>query len=197
MEKGSRLGNPAQIAATAAWMTTTVTCSGEIRRVLLVEIECLWWGGLHRTPLRLVLVRDPGGARPDLALITTELDNPAEAIVARYADRWPVEQTIKDGKDLLGVGDPQNRLPKAVERTIPFMFLNVTILICWYARAGDAATDLTARRGVARWYRRKKHLSVTDLLIAFRRARSITVHAGQSTHDLTQHETVTGAARAA
>lgn len=195
--KGPRLGTAAQIAATAAWITTTVTCYGETRQVLLAEIRCLWWGSLHRTPLRLVLVRDPAGARPDLALITTDLRSPAEQIVARYANRWSIEQTIKDGKDLLGVADAQNRLKKAVERTAPFMFLTLTILICWYAQKGDAAADLASRRGVARWYRRKQHISVTDLLIAFRRARITSVHTGQTTPDLTQHEAVISTRRAA
>jgi hypothetical protein len=161
--KGPRLGTPAQIAATVTWITTTAACYGQVRQVLLAEVRCLWWGSLHRTPVRLVLVRDPAGVRPDLALITTDLASPAEQIVARYADRWSIEQTIKDGKDLLGVGNAQNRLKRAVERTAPFMFLTLTILICWYARTGDAATDLAARRGVARWYRRKQHIAVTDL----------------------------------
>jgi hypothetical protein len=165
--------------------------------VLLAEIRCLWWGSLHRTPVRCVLVRDPTGARPDLALITTDLAGPAEAIVARYADRWSIEQTIKDGKDLLGVGDAQNRLKKAVERTAPFMFLTMTILVCWYARAGNAEPDVATRRGLARWYRHKKTISVTDLLIAFRRTRITTIDAGQTTPDLTQHGSVTSTARAA
>jgi len=168
--KGARLGTPAQIAATTTWRTATVACYGQVRQVLLAEIGCRWWGSLHRTPVRLVLVRDPTGARPDLALITTDPHSPAEAIVARYADRWSIEQTIKDGKDLLGVGDAQNRLPKAVARTAPLMFLTLTILVCWYARVGNAETDLTTRRELARWYRHKEHISVTDLLIAFRSA---------------------------
>lgn len=195
--KGARLGTPAQIAATTTWRTATVACYGQVRQVLLAEIGCRWWGSLHRTPVRLVLARDPTGARPDLALITTDLHRPAEQVVARYADRWSIEQTIKDGKDLLGVGDAQNRLPKAVARTAPFMFLTLTILVCWYARVGNAETDLTTRRGLARWYRHKEHISVTDLLIAFRRARITTIDAGQPTPDLTQHGPVTSTTRAA
>jgi hypothetical protein len=122
---------------------------------------------------------------------------PAEQIVARYANRWSIEQTIKDGKDLLGVGDAQNRLPSAVQRTVPFMMLTLTILICWYARHGNAAADLARRHSVARWYLRKTTISVTDMLIAFHRARITTIDPAQTTPHLTHDTAVTRTATAA
>ena len=61
----------------------------------------------------------------------------------RYADRWSIEQSIKDGKDLLGVGQAHNRLPAAVARTVPFTMLTLTILTLWYHHAGTAAHDCT------------------------------------------------------
>jgi hypothetical protein len=197
--KGRRLGTPGEIATTAAWRRTVVTRYGETATVLLAEIRCLWWGSLHRTPLRLILVRDLGRRRrADLALITTDLATPAQEIVARYATRWSIEQAIKDGKDLLGVGDAQSRVQAAVQRTVPFMMLTLTILVCWYARFGDAAADLAERRGLARWYRHKKTtISVTDMLIAFRRARITTVDAGQTVPELISETAATRTANAA
>jgi transposase len=195
--KGPRLGTPTQIAATTTWRTATVTRYGRTGQADLADLPCLWWGSLHRTPVRLVLVRDNDPGRRLLALVTTDLHTPAEQIVTRYADRWSIEQTIKDGKDLLGVGDAQNRLPAAVQRTVPFMLLTLTVLICWYARSGDVEADLTHRRSWARWYRHKKTISVTDLLIAFRRATITTAHPGQPTPDLTHHTTLTSTPKAA
>jgi hypothetical protein len=195
--KGPRLGKPGEIAATVAWRTATVTRYGQTGRVHLADMPCLWWGSLHRTPLRLILVRDLDTRRRLLALVTTDLHTPAEQIVARYANRWSIEQTIKDGKDLLGVGEAQNRLQAAVERTVPFMLLTLTILVCWYARAGNAEADLTQRRSWARWYQHKTAISVTDLLIAFRRARITTVDPGQPTPELTHDIAVTSTARTA
>jgi hypothetical protein len=195
--KGPRLGTPTQIAATTAWTRTTVTRYGQSGTVLLADIGCLWWGSLNRTPLRLILVRDLDRHRPDLALITTDLLTSAPDLVTRYCARWSIEQTIKDGKDLLGVGDAHNRLPRAVQRTVPFMLLTLTILVCWYAQFGDAAFDLTQRRGTARWYRRKTTISVTDMLIAFRRARITSVHTAQTTPDLNNHTAVTSTTKAA
>jgi hypothetical protein len=56
--KSGRLGTAAEMAATAAWRRTIVTCYGVTEVVDLAVITCLWWGGLHRTPVRAVLVRD-------------------------------------------------------------------------------------------------------------------------------------------
>src|SRR6266700_3100848 len=53
--KGGRLGTAAEMAATAAWRRTTVTRYGVTEAVDLAVITCLWWGSLHRTPVRVVL----------------------------------------------------------------------------------------------------------------------------------------------
>src|SRR5512132_3013923 len=115
-----------------------------------------------------MLTRNPANAKPyRIALISTDLSATPAQIIARYADRWSIEQAIKDGKDLLGAGDAQNRLQTAVERTVPFAMLTLTILTCCYHHAGHAADDLTARLASAPWYRHKHHIAVTGMLIAF------------------------------
>ncbi len=180
--KGERLGTPTEMAATAAWARTRVTRYGTTQTVDLAVITCLWWGSLHRTPVRAVLVRDLDETKAyTLALATTDLTTPGGQIVARYASRWSIEQSIKDGKDLLGAGDAQNRLPAAVERTTPLGLANLTILVLWYDLAGRPAADLNSRRQAAPWYRHKRYVSVEDMIIAFRRARITGNTAAQDT----------------
>lgn len=196
--KGPRLGSPGEIAQTATWRRVTVTRYGRTGEVLLADIACLWWGSLHRTRVRLILVREVDRHRRDLALVTTDLATPVEDIVARYCCRWSIEQTIKDAKQILGAGDAHNRLEDAVRRTVPFMMLNLTILVCWYARYGDAERDLAERCGWARWYHRKKTtISVDDMLIAFRRARITDVDTAHAIPDLFNDTAVTSNATAA
>jgi hypothetical protein len=77
------------------------------------------------------------------------------------------------------------------------MMLTLTILICWYARHGNAAAGLAQRHNLARWYLRKTTISVTDMLIAFRRARITTIDPAQTTPDLTHDTAVTRTATAA
>jgi len=151
----------------------------------MAVVTCLWWGSLHRTPIRVVLVRDLDEARPyTLALATTDMAATGEQIVARYASRWSIEQSIKDGKNLLGTGDAQSRLPAAVERTTPLGLANLTILVLWYDQAGHPAADLGSRRRAAPWYRHKRHVSVEDMVIAFRRAPITDNTAAQETPTL-------------
>jgi DDE superfamily endonuclease len=96
--KGQRLGTAADMAATTTttWTRTRVTRDGVTEDVDMAVITCLWWGSLHRTPIRVVLVRDTGETRPPytLALATTDLTSTGEQIVARYASRWSIEMVF-------------------------------------------------------------------------------------------------------
>jgi hypothetical protein len=54
------------------------------------------------------LVRDLDETRAyTLALASTDLTTSGEHLVARYASRWSIEQSIKDGKNLLGAATPR------------------------------------------------------------------------------------------
>ncbi|MEO6083307.1 MAG: transposase [Umezawaea sp.] len=182
--KGPRPGTCADLAATAAWREVSVTRYGKTDTVQVATITCLWWGSLHRTPVTVVLVKNTDSTRPyDIALVSTDTDVSAGTLVSRYADRWSVEQSVKDSKILVGAGDAANRLPLAVQRGVPFAMLGLTILVLWYAGHGTAETDLAAARARAPWNRRKTHVSVDGMLIAFRRARITAVTAGQTTLD--------------
>lgn len=57
----------------------------------------------------------------------------------------------------------------AVQRSMPFAMLGQTILVLWYAGHGIPDTDLAAARTRAPWNRKKTHVSIDDMLIAFRR----------------------------
>lgn len=178
--KGDRLGTPAEIAATATWRTATVEIYGEARTVQIADLVCLWWGSLHRTPVKVVLVRFAGSSRAvDWALVSTDTTATAGQIVHRYGTRWSIEQAIKDGKNLLGTGQARSRTRKAVERTVPFQLICQTVLVLWYAHAGNADSDVQARRAAAPWYRRKQHVALEDMIIAFRRARITDASPGQ------------------
>ncbi len=121
----------------------------------------------------------------------------------RRADRGQVrlplviEQSIKDGKNLLGTGDAQSRLPTAVQRTTPLGRANLTILVLWYDQAGQPAADLGSRRRAAPWYRHKRHVSTEDMIIACRRARVTGNTAAQDTPALFDAPASTSQATAA
>jgi hypothetical protein len=196
--KGPRLGTCADLAATAVWRDVSVTRYGKTETVQVATITCLWWGSLHRTPVTVVLVKNTDSTRSyDIALVSTDTNASTETLVSRYADRWSVEQSIKDSKTLIGAGDAANRLRLAIERSVPFAMLGLTILVLWYAGHGTADTDLAAARARAPWNRKKTHVSVDDMLIAFRRARITAATAGQATLDQYPAGAVTSSSAAA
>jgi hypothetical protein len=78
----------------------------------LAEVTCLWYGCLDVITVRVILARD---AAATLALVTTDLDTPAAALVERYAARWSIEKAFADARNILGAGEARNRTRRAAE----------------------------------------------------------------------------------
>ncbi|MCA1701546.1 MAG: transposase, partial [Actinobacteria bacterium] len=169
---GKRLGSLARIALdpTTRWTQATVCRYGKPEQLELTTIDCLWGPLGAETPVRVILVKDTAKACGyQIALITTDLNATAEQIVERYADRWPIEVAYEDAKHIFGVGDARNRAPKAVERTVPFQFLCMTLTILWYALSGHHPDVVSEHRARAPWYRSKANPSTADMLAKLRR----------------------------
>jgi hypothetical protein len=173
--KGERIGTPTALAATARWQTVIVSRYGQTSTVQLTDVTCLWYGSWRTDTVRVILVRDTGrpttttGHGYDIALVTTDLAATPAQIIARYAARWSIEVTFSDVKDLLGVGQARNRVPRAVERTVPFGLYCHSILILWYALHGHDQDVTAHRRARAPWYRTKTEPSTLDMLTTLRR----------------------------
>lgn len=169
---GARLGTLQQIATDPAttWTTTQVQRYGKTEHVLLHEACCLWGPLGAQTPVRVVVVGDtekPSGYQ--IALISTDLSSTPATLVARYADRWPIEVAYQDAKHIFGVGQAQNRTELAVQRTVPFQLLAMSITILWYCLHGHQPNDVAARRTRAPWYLTKTNPSTADMLAKLRR----------------------------
>ncbi|MGH3070473.1 MAG: IS701 family transposase [Streptosporangiaceae bacterium] len=187
-EKGKRLGTCADIAATAAWQTVTVSAYGETATVQAATVEALWHGSFKGAPGRVVLVRDPGSGKPyDLGLFTLDTAAAPAATVERYSWRWAIEPSNATGKQVMGVGDACNRVEAAVGRSVPFGFLVQSLLILWYARSGYDAADVATRRLLCPWYQSKAQPSAADMLARLRReflkARFSAIRPGRSHPD--------------
>jgi hypothetical protein len=169
--KGAKLGKPERIAATAVWRRVTVTRYGWTETVEMAELDCIWYGSFANAPGRLVLVRDPAAKKVyDLALFTTDTLAPATVVVERYATRWSIEPANAVGKQQLGVGQARNRLPQAVQRTVPFGMLVQSLVIVWYTASGYHPEDVDLRRQAEPWYDLKTEPSFEDMLTKLRKA---------------------------
>jgi uncharacterized membrane protein len=60
----------------------------------------------------------------------------------------------------MGVGDTRSR-NAAVERTVPFGLICLSVVTLWYALRGHAPEDVASHRTRARWYPTKTKPSST------------------------------------
>ena len=164
--KGPRLGTPADLAAAATWEHAAIRAYGRDQATDLAEVTCLWYGCLDTIQVRVILAR---GVRATLALVTTDLDAPAAALVQRYAARWEIEQAFSDARLVLGAGQARTRTRRAVQRTVPFALLVHTLVIIWYARHGHDPADVDDRRAAEPWYTSKAEPAFEDMLTKLRR----------------------------
>jgi hypothetical protein len=169
---GSRLPSLAKIALdpTTKWTEHTVTRYGKTETLKLHQVDCLWRPLGPKTRVRVILVgHTERTSGYEIALITTDLQASPAEIVERYAQRWPIEVCFEEGKELAGVGDARNRTQRAVERTVPFQFLTMTLTILWYHSHGHHPDVVAEHRARAPWYRTKTTPSFADMLAKLRR----------------------------
>jgi DDE superfamily endonuclease len=169
--KGGRIGTCKDAAAAAHWRETVIHAYGEETKVQVAARGALWYGSFRSAPGQLVLVRDPDSGKPyDLGIFTLDTKAAAETTAERYSWRWAIEPSNATGKQLTGAGDARNRVPKAVERAVPFAFLIQSLMIIWYAISCDPAAGVDSRRARCPWYRTKATPSPADMHTALRDA---------------------------
>ncbi|MGW0435114.1 IS701 family transposase [Micromonospora sp. NPDC003197] len=199
--KGPRLGTPADLAETLTWKNVTIERYGQRDTIGITTRTCLWYGAFGTRQVRIILVREPATTGYDLALVTTDLHTPPAQVVARYAARWSIETTIANAKQLLGVGQARNRVPRAVERTVPFGLITLSIVTVWYTRHGYHSQDINDRAALSPWYTTKTEPAFEDMLTKLRRtliaARFSPTHPAQPTPEEIQEVQRAWAAAAA
>jgi hypothetical protein len=128
-------------------------------------IQALYYKSGRDRLLTIVLVRDPEGKRPDQMFYCTKLAWTAREVLSAYACRWAIECTFEYCKQFLGLEDPANRLPKAVERTAPMALFLFSLVVVWFHRTGHQFVRFPFRP----WYPQKEEPSFADMLTTLRR----------------------------
>jgi hypothetical protein len=166
-KKGDRLPGMAQWAKDPAqpWTRLKFNQFGLHATLAVKTIKALYYKAGGDRELTIVLVRDLEGKRPDQMFYCTKLEWSARQILTAYSYRWAIECTFENCKQLLGLEDPANRLPKAVERTAPFALLLYSLIVVWFHKTGHQLVRFPNRP----WYSRKEEPSFADLLTTLRR----------------------------
>ena len=166
-KRGHRLPTPKAMAVTRRrWDPLPLTLYGRQVTPLVFGCTALWYSALRDQPVRIVIVRDPGGRRRDEAFFCTDLTVDHAFILSGYARRWTLEVAFHDQKQSLGFEDPQNQTARAVARTAPLAGIVYDLVLLWYAARVQQglATGWLARP----WYRSKATPSFLDMLTAVR-----------------------------
>jgi DDE superfamily endonuclease len=166
-KKGKRLPGMAAWAEdpTQPWTELEFKQFGLHAKLAVKTIQALYYKSGGDRLLTIVLVRDLEGGRPDQMFYCTALDWDVRRILGTYACRWAIECTFENCKQLLGLGEAANRLPMAVERTVPVGFFLYSIVIVWFHRVGHESVRFPFRP----WYRHKREPSFADILTTLRR----------------------------
>src|SRR5262245_45499750 len=166
-KKGDRLPGMAEWAAAPdqPWSELKFDQFGFHATVAVKTIQALYYKAGRERLLPIVLVRDLEGKRPDQMFYCTQLEWTARQILSAYACRWAIECTFENCKQLLGLEDPANRLPKAVERTAPLALIVYSVVVVWFHRTGHQSQRFPLRP----WYPKKDEPSFADLLTTLRR----------------------------
>ena len=181
-KKGKRLPSPVELVKSkkVRWTKIRVTLYDRRVRVWYKTCTALWYNSAGTRLLRIVVVHDPSGRRKDDCFFSTDLSLSPKAILQLFAMRWPLEVAFYNAKQFLGLQDPQNRTPLAVQRTAPLALYLHTLVILWFAEHGRF--DLQAYRRAHPWYRQKRTPSFADMLTCLKRAslrESISRYPGQ------------------
>lgn len=166
-KKGDRLPGMAEWAADPKqpWERLDFDQFGLHASLDIKMIRALYYKAGRDRLLTIVLVHDVAGKRPDQMFYCTETDWTARQVLSAYACRWAIECTFEYCKQFLGLEDPANRLPKAVERTAPMAMFIYSMVVAWFHREGHRSVQFPFRP----WYKKKVEPSFADMLTTLRR----------------------------
>ena len=166
-KKGPRLPGMAAWAAdlSQVWQVLSFDQFGLHATLLVKAIQALYYTAGKDRLLTILLVRDPEDKRPDQMFYCTRLDWDARQVLSAYSGRWAIEVTFENSKQFLGLEDPANRLPRAVQRTAPMALLLYSMIVVWFHRLGHRWVRFPDRP----WYTKKAEPSFADLLSTLRR----------------------------
>jgi hypothetical protein len=132
--KGKRLANPQKMASYVRhWKPVEFRLRSKQVKRLVYTRQVLWYG-VSRKPILLVISRDPEGREKDDFLFTTDVTMRAAAVLECYGDRWDIEDTFKNTKQLLGGQEPQTWKRQGPERAAALSLWLYAMVWLWYLK---------------------------------------------------------------
>ena len=161
--RGAKLAKLPTIAETAQFVEVEVLMYGQRRNVQVATFEAVWYPTSKRI-LRLVISRDPEGKRPDDFFFTTARGLEAARVVELYAERWGVEELIREVKQSLGADEVQSWSAHAVVRQVPFVLAAHALVQAAFYASSTTTPAQTAPPSFARMLTRVRMQIWTERL---------------------------------
>ena len=164
-KRGKKLAKPETMAnRVQRWQTMTFRQrSKTITRQVYTRV--LLWYAVSRKPVRLVICRDPKGKEKDDFFFTTDLSMTVQDVLECYNDRWAIEDTFKNTKQLLGGQQPQTYKGQGPERVAGLSLWLYAVVWLWYL--GQKSENRYFM--VQPWYYQKTVPSFADAIACLRR----------------------------
>ncbi len=115
------------------WQKVKVRQRGKIKTRLVYTRKVLWYR-VSQQALLLVISRDPQGKEKDDFFFTTDVHMTAAEVPACYGDRWAIEDTFRNSKQLLGSQQPQTFKGQGPERAAALGLWLYSMVWLWYLR---------------------------------------------------------------
>ena len=164
-KKGRRLPCPKKMTRHIRnWQKVKVRERGRIKTVLVCTRKILWYR-VSKEPILLIISRDPLGKEKDDFFFTTDLAMEPAEVIGCFADRWSIEDTFKNTKQLLGAQEPQTYKGKGPERAAALSLWLYSVVWLWYMGLKANKRYFTVRP----WNPLKATPSFADALICLRR----------------------------
>jgi hypothetical protein len=163
---GVAMSKLSQIVEAGEFTHLTVSMYGKDVTLWVKDFVALWKpaGGWIRVVITKSLVQ-PDRRRRIGYFFTTNLELTPMEVISLVSSRWPIEQAIRDGKQLMGFGDAQVRLKPSVLRLTNFGLQLQSLIGLWFFACHRARQPAH----VAPWYPQKVEFSFGDMLALLRR----------------------------
>jgi hypothetical protein len=164
-KRGKKLAKLEKMAAHIQnWQMVTFRQRGKTAKRLVYTRVVLWYHVSH-SPVLLVISRDPAGKEKDDFFLTTDVTMTAAEVLECYNDRWAIEDTFKNTKQLLGGQQPQTFKGKGPERAAGLSLWLYSVVWLWYLNQKSAHRYFI----VQPWYEQKATPSFADAVACLRR----------------------------
>jgi hypothetical protein len=164
--RGERLPTPEKMSSRPrTWTTVSAPWRGGTITRLIWTRQVLWYNVNPHAMVLLVIVRDPHGVDPDDYFFSTDLATSPPDLLTCYGDRWAIEVTHRDVKQLAHTQEPQTWKGEGPERAANLGFWLHAATWIWYLRVSGTTPVFTTQP----WYKTKRLPSFADALAALRR----------------------------